>query len=53
VSKKQDNRFELAALASGGIIAGLISLDGCSNWFEGAMLLGVYLILAGAFYYLP
>jgi Ca2+:H+ antiporter len=47
------NRFELAALATGGIIAGLISLDGRSNWFEGAMLLGVYLILAGAFYYLP
>lgn len=47
------NQFELAALAAGVIIAVLISLDGESNWLEGAQLLIVYTILALAFFFLP
>ncbi len=47
------NPFELAALGAAVIIAALISLDGETNWLEGAQLLIVYVILALAFYYLP
>jgi Ca2+:H+ antiporter len=47
------NPFELAALGAAVVIAALISLDGESNWLEGAQLLIVYVILALAFYYLP
>ncbi len=47
------NSFELVSLGAGVIIAALISLDGKSNWLEGAQLLAVYLIVALAFYYLP
>ena len=39
------------ALAVGG--ATLIALDGESNWLEGVMLLGVYAILAVAFFFVP
>ncbi len=45
--------FELSALAAAAVIAGLVSLDGESNWMEGAQLLVVYLILALAFFFLP
>jgi Ca2+:H+ antiporter len=47
------NQFELLALVAAVGIAGLISLDGESNWLEGAQLLTVYLILALAFFFLP
>jgi Ca2+:H+ antiporter len=47
------NQFELAALAAGVVISALISLDGESNWLEGAQLLIVYTILALAFFFLP
>lgn len=47
------NQFELIALMVAVLIAGLVSLDGESNWLEGAMLLGLYLILALAFFWLP
>ncbi|MBU0492432.1 MAG: calcium/proton exchanger [Chloroflexi bacterium] len=47
------NPFELAALGAAIAIVSLISLDGESNWLEGAQLLGVYLIIALAFYFLP
>ncbi len=47
------NQFELAALLAAVIITALISLDGESNWLEGAQLLIVYLILAIAFFFLP
>ena len=47
------NEFELVALFATSLIAAFISLDGESNWFEGAMLLAVYLILALAFFFLP
>lgn len=45
--------FELAALGAATLIASLIALDGESNWMEGAQLLGVYLIIAIAFFFLP
>ncbi|HEX7593885.1 MAG TPA: cation transporter, partial [Anaerolineae bacterium] len=47
------NSFELAALGAAVVIAALISLDGESNWLEGAQLIIVYVILALAFFYLP
>jgi Ca2+:H+ antiporter len=47
------NEFELIALMVAVLIAGLISLDGESNWLEGAMLLAVYAIIALAFFWLP
>jgi len=47
------NQFELLALIAGVLIAGQVSIDGESNWLEGAALLAVYLILALAFFFLP
>jgi len=47
------NEFELLALGAAVGIAALISLDGESNWLEGAQLLAVYLIVALAFFFLP
>jgi Ca2+:H+ antiporter len=45
--------FELIALFGASIIAANVAQDGESNWFEGAMLLGVYIIIAIAFFFLP
>jgi Ca2+:H+ antiporter len=47
------NEFELLALIVGVLIAALVSMDGESNWLEGAELLAVYVILGLAFYLLP
>ena len=47
------NNFELIALTTAAVIAAFISVDGRSNWLEGAMLLAVYAILALAFFFLP
>ncbi len=47
------NQFELVAVIAAVVITVLISLDGESNWLEGAQLLLVYLILAIAFFFLP
>ncbi len=47
------NQFELIALMAGVLIAGLVSLDGESNWLEGSMLLAIYAIIALAFFWLP
>lgn len=47
------NQFELIALMSAALIAGMVSLDGESNWLEGALLLAVYAIIALAFFWLP
>ncbi len=47
------NQFELIALMAAALIAGLVSLDGESNWFEGAMLLTIFVILALGFFWLP
>ncbi len=47
------NNFELAALLAASIIAMMVSVDGESNWLEGAELLALYLILGIAFYFVP
>lgn len=47
------SEFELIALFGAALIAAFIAQDGESNWFEGAMLLGVYIIVAVAFFFLP
>ncbi len=47
------NPFELVSLGAGVVIAALVSMDGESNWLEGASLLAVYLILGLAFFLLP
>jgi Ca2+:H+ antiporter len=47
------NAFEITAIGlSVGTVA-LCSIDGESNWLEGLQLLGVYLIMAVAFYLIP
>ncbi len=47
------NAFELAAIGLSVLAVVLVSLDGESNWLEGLQLLGVYVILALAFYLVP
>ncbi len=47
------NGFEMIALTAASIIAAFVSLDGESNWLEGAMLLAVYIVVALAFFFLP
>jgi Ca2+:H+ antiporter len=47
------NLLELIALTAASMISALVSLDGESNWLEGAMLLAVYGILGMAFFFLP
>jgi Ca2+:H+ antiporter len=44
---------EVIALAAASVVAALVAEDGESNWFEGLMLLGVYLIIGLAFFLLP
>ncbi len=44
---------ELAALVGATLITASVSRDGESNWLEGAMLLGMYLLIAIAFFFLP
>lgn len=45
--------FELVALLASCIIAAMVSMDGRSNWLEGALLVGLYIIVAIAFFFLP
>jgi Ca2+:H+ antiporter len=47
------NSFEMISLFAASLISALVSLDGESNWLEGAMLLAVYAIVALAFFFLP
>ncbi len=47
------NNFELIAISFSSIIAAFIARDGQSDWFEGAQLLTVYMLLALAFYFIP
>lgn len=46
------NQFEIIAMAAGTLIAAFVAMDGESNWLEGAQLLGLYVILALAFFFL-
>ena len=43
--------LELGALAAAVVVTGFVALDGKSNWLEGAMLTGVYVIAALAFFF--
>ena len=43
--------FEVAAVALSTFIVALISLDGRSNWLEGAQLTGAYVIMAISFFF--
>jgi len=45
--------LELGALGAAVVVTGFIALDGKSNWLEGAMLCGVYVIAALAFFFSP
>ena len=45
------NGFELGAVLFAILVAHFVTSEGRSNWFEGTLLLGVYLILGIAFYY--
>lgn len=44
--------FELAAIGVSTFIATSISRDGSTNWYEGVLLIIVYIILGAAFYFL-
>ncbi len=45
--------LELGSLGAAVILTGFMALDGKSNWLEGAMLCGVYVIAALAFFFSP
>ena len=47
------NAFEITAIGLSVMAIAMVSLDGESNWLEGLQLLGVYLILAIAFFVIP
>ncbi len=47
------NPFEIIALFAGVLIGAFVSQDGETNWLEGVQLLGVYVILALAFFFVP
>lgn len=43
--------YELIALISAVVIANKVAIDGESNWLEGAILIGIYFILAVMFFF--
>jgi Ca2+:H+ antiporter len=45
--------LEIASVVLSVLIVEMISYDGETNWFEGAQLLAVYIILAISFYFVP
>jgi len=47
------NAFEITAIGLSVAAIAMVSLDGESNWLEGLQLLGVYVILALAFFLIP
>jgi len=47
------NAFEITAIGLSVMAIAIVSLDGESNWLEGLQLLGVYVILALAFFLIP
>ena len=46
------NQFELVALIAAVVISALVAADGKTNWLEGIQLLGLYLILGVAFFFI-
>ena len=47
------NAFEIAAVALSVLVMQTISQDGETNWMEGLLLLGLYVIVALAFFFIP
>lgn len=47
------NAFEITAVGLSVLAIALVSADGESNWLEGLQLLGIYVVLALAFYIIP
>lgn len=47
------NSFELMALVAAALVAVLVSIDGESNWLEGAELIALYVIIGIAFFFVP
>lgn len=47
------NNYELVGLIGAVLITVLISVDGRTNWLEGAQLLALYAVVALAFYFVP
>ena len=47
------NPFEIAAIGLSVATVALVANDGESNWLEGLQLLGLYVILSAAFYFIP
>ncbi|WP_094554673.1 calcium/proton exchanger [Synechococcus sp. 1G10] len=43
--------FELVTVITAVLVSNLVSVDGRSDWLEGALLLAAYLILAAGFYF--
>ena len=46
-----DNPLELVAIASVAFVVNAITRDGQATWFEGVLLVGVYVLLALAFFF--
>lgn len=45
--------LELVALLAASIVAAHVSVDGETNWFEGVLLVALYVVMAAAFFFLP
>jgi Ca2+:H+ antiporter len=45
------NLYELVAVVAAVLVSNLVSLDGRSDWLEGALLLAAYCILAAGFFF--
>ena len=45
--------MEVVAVILSVAIVVVLNMDGQSNWFEGALLLALYMILGVAFFYIP
>jgi Ca2+:H+ antiporter len=45
--------FEVVALTLAVLIVAKLTADGESNWFEGVLLIALFLMFALGFYYLP
>jgi Ca2+:H+ antiporter len=44
---------EIGSLFMGVLIGALVAADGRSNWYRGVQLIGVYLVIASMFYFMP
>jgi Ca2+:H+ antiporter len=45
--------IQVAAIALSTLIAAFMTMDGRSNWLEGAQLLGAYVIMGVSFFFIP